>query len=499
MQIRCGPMRRAVLLTAAAVLLVGPTVLAFFSGGYFDGPRFVATLAAWVIVFVVAIASRRPLPNSGPGRAALAGLTLLAVWTGASLFWTPLSDPATDSVVRLLLYLGVLIAGAAVLSENAAARALEPALALGALVVIGYGLSGRLLPGLMELSESDKAFGRLEQPITYWNAEGTLAAVGLVLCARLAGTESRPPAVRVLAAAAAVPLGLGVYLSYSRGAIAAVLVGLIVMLAAAPSWAQLRAAGSALVASVAVAAASEAFPGVSSLEGTLGRREGEGAVMLAIVLVLSLAAGLLQARVGRGERRGSVAGGQLGIAPRLPAVAAVAVAVALAGLVVGALGERGGTDEQAERRGALRLASVESRRYDYWRVGLGAYTSHPLRGVGAGGFRVEWLRERPVPEGALEVHSLPLEIAAELGLPGLLGLALLVGGVGVAGGRALRRRPLLAPGACAVAAVWFLHSTIDWDWQIPAVTLPAILAAASLIAASEAPEPLTERSAGSSA
>src|SRR5688500_4109069 len=139
-------MRRGVLLTAAAVLLVGPTVLAFFSGGYFDGPRFVATIAAWALVLAIAIASPQPLPKSGAGWLALAGMALIAVWTGASISWAPLSEPATDSTVRLLLYLGALVAAAAAFRERLALRAVEPALALGAVVVIGYGLAGRLLP-----------------------------------------------------------------------------------------------------------------------------------------------------------------------------------------------------------------------------------------------------------------------------------------------------------------------------------------------------------------
>ncbi len=35
--------------------------------------------------------------------------------------------------------------------------------------------------------------------------------------------------------------------------------------------------------------------------------------------------------------------------------------------------------------------------------------------------------------------------------------------------------PAAAAGACAGAARWFLHASIDWDWQLPAVTLPAIV------------------------
>src|SRR5215216_1260067 len=111
-------MRRGVLLTAAAVLLVGPTVLAFFSGGYFDGPRLVGTLTAWALVLVVAVAGLRPLPESTSGRLAIAGLALIAAWTGISITWSPLSEPATDSLVRLLLYLGALVGAVGLLRSE---------------------------------------------------------------------------------------------------------------------------------------------------------------------------------------------------------------------------------------------------------------------------------------------------------------------------------------------------------------------------------------------
>jgi hypothetical protein len=498
-------MRRAALLTATAVLVLTPTVLAFFSGGYFDKPRLIATLVIWAVVLVVAVAAPTPLPASAPGRVAIGGLALITVWTGVSIAWAPLSDPATDSFVRLLLYLGGLLAAASLLRAPPAARAVEPALALGALIVIGYGLSERLLPGLIDLAESRKAFGRLEQPITYWNAEGALAAMGLVLCARLAGAQDRPTPLRIAAAAAAIPLGLGVYISYSRGAIAAALVGLAVLLAAAPTWSQLRAAGLTFAGSALAAGCGAALPGVASLSGTLGDREADGALMIGVLVVLMTGAALVLARLVRAEERGSVRTGRMPTAPPLPLVAGVALAVGLAVLVAGGLAERGRENTQERRRGFERLTSVESRRYDYWRVGLDAYGNHPLRGIGPGGFRVEWLRERPLPEGALEIHSLPLEMLVELGIPGLLGFVLLVGGSAVAGARALERRPELAAGACAVGTVWLLHASIDWDWQMPAVTLPALIATGALIAASEdgararRPRAATARSAGSAA
>jgi hypothetical protein len=511
-------MRRAVLIAAVAGLLAAPTALAFFAGGYFDEPRLIATLGAWGLVLVAAILSPRPLPRSWPGRLAIGGLAFITIWTGVSLAWAPLSQPATASLARLLLYLGALIAAAALLRGRDARRAVEPALALGALIVIGYGLSGRLLPGLIHLSQSLTADGRLEQPITYWNAEGALAAIGFVLCARLAGTPARPPAMRALAAAAAVPLGLGVYLSFSRGAIAAALVGLIVLLAAAPTWSQLRASAVTLGAAAIAAAVSAALPGVASLEGSLGHREGQGAIMLAVLVAVMLAAAFAQSRFVRAEAEAAAtdreAAPATDVAPasaareprtlrsaptarlpgasRIPTIAIAAVAAGLLVLVIAGLSERDGADSLSQRRGAARLASVESQRYEYWRVGLDAFADHPLNGTGAAGFRVEWVRERPAPDTALEVHSLPLEMAVELGLVGLLAFALMIGGVATAGARALRRDDLLAPGAAAAAMVFILHAAIDWDWQLPAVTLPAIVLAGGLIAASE-PEAQPER------
>ena len=483
-----APVRRAVLLIAATILLVGPTVLAFRSGGYFEEPRLVAALVAWVLVLAVTAFGPRPLPTSAPGWAALGGLAFLVLWSALSLTWAPVSAAAGDNVQRLVLYLGVLIAAIGLLRLPGVARALEPALAGGIVVVIGYGLSGRLLPGLIDLSRSAGAFGRLEQPITYWNAEGALAAIGLVLCARLAGDPSRPTALRSVAAAACPLLGTGVYLSYSRGAIAAGAVGLILLLAAAPTRPQLRAVLAALVSSVLAGASAAAFRGVASLSGSPAEQERDGALMLAVLVVIALAGALSAARWSRAERSGQAGLGRLSFARRLPAVAGAAVTLVVIGLVVGGLGEKGKSEpEQLKRASGARLTTVESRRYDYWRIGLDAFAREPLQGLGSGGFRVEWLRERPVSEGVREVHSLELGIAAELGLPGLLGVLVLLGGVVAAGRRALIRGRPLAAGCCAASTVWLLHASIDWDWEIPAVTLPVVLMAAGLIAASEEP------------
>jgi O-antigen ligase len=54
---------------------------------------------------------------------------------------------------------------------------------------------------------------------------------------------------------------------------------------------------------------------------------------------------------------------------------------------------------------------------------------------------VEWLMRRDVDESVVDAHSLVVETAAELGLVGLLFLALLIGGVAAAAREAYRASP----------------------------------------------------------
>ena len=44
--------------------------------------------------------------------------------------------------------------------------------------------------------------------------------------------------------------------------------------------------------------------------------------------------------------------------------------------------------------------------------------------------------------------------------------------------------PALAGPAAALAA-WALHAGLDWDWELPALTLVAVLLAGALMAAAE--------------
>ena len=411
-------MRRWVPAGGATVLIAMPPVLALFSGGYFDEARIVAGLVAWLLVIAATLVVPRPLPGSGAGRLALIGLALLCAWTGLSIAWAPLGGQAQDDFQRVLLYLGYFAAALALMRGTGVRRALEPALALGAFALAAYALSERLLPGIVELERSASAGGRLEQPFTYWNAAGISAAVGFVLAARVAGDPKRPAALRAALAAAAVPLGLAVYLSFARGALAALALGLLVLVALAPeARPQLRSIGVVVIASAAAALVASFFPTVKSLAE---HDSGDGLIALVVLLLLAGAAAALAARPPHARRELPFVS-----APRVAVLAIVVVVVA--GLVVAAY--EGKPERTSAPRGAnpARLGSIDTNRYRYWEVALDTFADHPLRGTGSGGFAVEWLKLSDRPDAARDAHSLYLETAAELGVVGVALLLLFLG------------------------------------------------------------------------
>ena len=482
-------MSRSLSAAGAAVLIAGPTVLAFFSGGFFDDPRLMAAVVAWALVGLAALVARRPLPRTASGRCALGALALLAAWTALSLTWAPLGTRAEDDVQRILLYLGAFTAAVALFDQPWVRRGLEPLLALGALVVTGYGLVERLLPGLVELDRSRTSDGRLEQPVTYWNAEGAIAALGLVLAVRVAGDPRRPRAIRCVAAAGGVILALTTYLSFSRGALAAVGAGLLLLLALAPDGrAQARAV---LVVAVGGALASLVASGLDTITSLARGDEGDpgqGLLMLGALVVLCGSAALLAVRrraaepAGRDGSKLPVSRGRLIGGVALVAVVGAVLAVALLEGTPRTVSPESGTDPS-------RLASADSNRYRYWEVAIDMVGDDPLAGAGAGAFVVEWRKIDDRVDQAADAHSLYLETAAELGLAGLALLLVFFGGVVMCGVRLGRGDPAAVAGLAAGGLAWAVHAGLDWDWEMPAVTLPALLLAGAAVAWSEQPEP----------
>jgi hypothetical protein len=111
-------------------------------------------------------------------------------------------------------------------------------------------------------------------------------------------------------------------------------------------------------------------------------------------------------------------------------------------------------------------------RTDLWRVALHAFSASPLHGYGAGMYQTLWDRNRPSFAYVVNAHSLYLQAMAELGIPGLLLLLIVIAAVFVGLGRRARSSRRSIYGALlAAGVVWALRAGVDWDWEMPVVTL----------------------------
>lgn len=464
---------------AALLLLTSPTILAFHDGGFFAEATLVAGLIAWIAVAVLAL-SPLPLPTARTTWVCSGTLAALTAWTAVSIAWSPLKDQALRDAERASLYLALFIGGVLVLRDRRLLRLVEPLLGLGATVVACYALSTRLLPDLVETATASAAGARLWQPLTYWNALGLLMAFGVVLTVRVAADRTWPLVVRAVASAAGPLLLLALYLTLSRGAGAALAVGAVVLLLAARRRAFVDAAVLVGACGGALVAAASRFNAVDSLAGDGGDLERQGLVVLGLALAAAAAAAVGAVGLDRLARTGATWTGWLARRRALAVVTGV-LAVALATAIAFGPGPDTDAGGGASNAGPSRLRTLESDRYAYWRVAVDELTDQPLQGLGSGAFAAVWRRERDRGVRAQDAHSLYLETALELGLVGLLLVIAFLTAAGIIAVRHAHAYPALV----AVAATWAVHAAWDWDWQMPAVTAPFVIALAALAAADE--------------
>jgi O-antigen ligase len=376
--------RTAATLGVAAVPFILVAGLAAFDGGYYAPAwGWSALFLAWAAAVVLLSRHEVRIPTLAP--VWLGALTCLVGWIWLSAAWSVSPTLTLLDGQRALVYLGAAIYVVVAVTRSNAAATLGATVAATALIatyaVVRYGsLSG----------------AAIVDPVGYGNALGLLSVIGLLLAVGLVSDAGRG---RIFAAAAAVPLAACTALTYARGPLIALAVGLIVMAALARG--RTRAVGVSFAA-------------------------------VGVVAVAALASG------------GAVAGA--------PAATAL-------------------------REEVLTLSGHDRERY--WAAAWQTALDHPLAGSGAGTFERMWLEHRDVNLGVLDAHNLYLEVLAELGPLGLALLAVVCGIPLVAAWRA-RGQPL-APAAAGAYAAYLSHAAVDWDWEMPAVTVPALVLAGVLL------------------
>lgn len=435
-----------------------------------------------------------------PARAAWVGLGLLALfvaWTGLSLSWSIVPDRSWAEFNRVLAYL--LLAGVGVLLGAADPRAVER-FAGGFLVVVAivavYALGGKVAPGLsvdglFDLDQTAE-IARLRAPLEYWNALGLLCALAAPIAVRLAVDPSRSRAVRLAALEAVCLLAVVVGLTYSRGAVAAFLVGAAVLTTFGSGRLRgllvMAIAALAAIAPLAVAFGSD---GLTANGAPLGERIADGRV-LGLVFVLAagalLAAGLALLRL---EPRGLASWS----GARTRRLFRVAGASAAALILLGGVGlarSQGGftgrldqavedfTEVREDRQyDPVRLFSTNSgTRWSWWKEAAGAWADRPVAGWGAGSFALLHLRYRNDELQVTQAHSMPMQLLAETGLVGLLlayGAVLALLAAAIARTRSATSDRNLAVALLAASVAWLVHGFYDWDFVIPAVTAPVLV------------------------
>ena len=476
---------------AAAVALAGQALLTCVliacgaaSGGYFPTSwGWLALGFGWTAT--VALACRSATGIERRELVFLAAFAALTIWIWLSAAWSPVVSQTVLEGLRALV-IPFAIAAVILVASRQTVHRLPWAVLAATFTICLYALATRLVPD--RLGQVDPSAGyRLAAPIGYWNALGIFAAFGVLLAVGFAA-RAEGPRDRSLAAASLLVFLPTLYFTFSRGAWLALILGLVVAVAVDPRRLQLLAtiAFVAPVPALGVYVASRS-QALTHLHPQLAEAAQEGhrlAGGLLTLVPLSVAAVLVlvafERRVTLGPRRRR----DLTMLLVVGSITAAVIGMAVSGgpITVTRAASDAFTAAPAPEDGSLnrRLLSLSGNgRIELWRAALADLDAHPLLGSGAGSYEQYWLQHRPTALKVRDAHSLYLETAAELGW---VGLALLLVGLAtpVLALRHTRRHPLV-PALAGVYAAYLVHAAFDWDWEVPAVTLSALLCGTAIL------------------
>ncbi len=426
-------------LVSVCLLLAGMAVALLSQGAYYaDAQWAVGAAAVGAALVTVAVPPRR-----GVMTAPVLGCLLLAGWSllrglGGS---TPLGG-----VRPALLVLGLAAAFAVVrrLTDDDRALLTHGLLALGGAVALAgwVGVVWHVSPYAL----SNDGVWRATSTLTYANAlAAVLGCLALVLAGIMSG-QARQPVLSSLLALLLVGTGA----TLSRAGLVALVAGCLFLLA-------LRRPGPVLRA-----CAVPAFGAAAALVGLLpsmplSSPAGRPVAVVALLAGLAIAAWLpapTRASLGR-------------------AVLLVVAVVTVVTVVVGPRAIAAAVDDVAGWR-----AHVSSpARVEAARAGLHLVAERPWAGAGPGDGWTSWRGADGSRATMRYVHDEYLQVAVDLGLPGLLLVVMIL----LAAAHALRtalRVPSAGAatsgrtaGACAALLAAMVHAGFDFVWHVPAVAL----------------------------
>lgn len=454
------------------------------NGGYFASDWALPTLI--LAALAVLVSAIGPLDGAKLGWSvpALGLLVAYTAWTLASLLWASNRGDAWLGAGQTFLYLLAFLVTVAFVALGASRRWVLAASVVGPAIVAAFTLQA-LGSRLGDLFDNDRLVGT----VGYYNGEAAFLLVPFWVAVYLGGSRRVNPVLRGLVLASAVLSADLAVLTQSRGAMVALAVSLPVFFL----FSGQRLRGIFALAPLAVAL-FVAFPALNGVYLALSHG-GDGAAALDLVLptvwLTAAGAGLYGLCWGLVDLKWRPPVGVVRF------VGGVVLAGCLIALVVGTVGfvERVGNpvevgqqkweafkanDTTGEEQSRY-LSASGSGRYTLWKVAWEDFSSHPVLGIGTQNYEATYYQLRERPTGfARQPHMLPLEVLSERGI---VGGVLFFGffATCLAAGLWQRFRDLRPEGKAQVGALvaavayWFVHSSAEWFWQLPAVTLPAVV------------------------
>jgi O-Antigen ligase len=469
-------------------------VWAVHDGGY-DADTWYWGALAMLALLTAAVVGRglRTVAISRPARVALISFTLYVAWSYLSIAWAGSPGDALEGSNRALLYL-LVFATVLILpwtSRGVLVALLTFTLGVGVLAVV---LLFRLASG--HDVASLVIDGRLAAPTGYFNSTAALFTIETLLAIAFASRRELPGPLRgALIAFACAGLQLAVIVQ-SRGWLFTLPLVALVTIVILPD--RLRVAAAAVIPVLATVAplhrllaVYQKTPGPALTHDASSA--GHSALLICalaffVATLIAWADALVPAPRPSASRKRLVAA----------TVTGLAILAVLAGALAATHGhplrfiERqwNGFSHPTTAATGSHFTDVGSGRYDFWRVSLDAVRAHPIGGLGQDNFADYYITRRHTAEEPAWTHSLELRLLVHTGIVGfLLFTGFLVAAIAAAL-RARRRRGLeamVAGAALLPLVVWLIHGSIDWFWEIPALTGPALgfLAMAGALGARE--------------
>lgn len=460
----------------------------FANSGYFPGPMTLCIISLWLLLLITTYDNFQSVFTKLPRLTLLPILLFFSlwIWTGLSIVWSIAPDLTWNEFNRTGGYFAAFLLGIAVAGfrfNRLSASLLFAAVVLAASL---YGLGVKALPSVID--NLDESF-RVSVPAGYANAQGLASVLAVPFALYFASVKRLHWAIRLAAVITLFILLLTLYYTFSRGAMFALFVGIVVLFIVVPMRLRLFfTAVTALAPTVLIAWWSYGEKAIMQ-----SGQEPDTRIEAAYYLRWYILAGIvtititfmLAMYIGRSMSFTRTVTRVMGALLFTAVLSATIIGTAFFVTSKPSFGEWASQTyqnfkaERPERSESLRLLNLDaSGRWQLWEEAVANWKENTLTGTGAQSFPlVHLIRRDETTPFVKQPHGLPFRLLSELGLIGfLLGVSFIVAVLVTA---ALNMQKIidrwqkgLAGTMFAVNVTYLTHTLYDWDWNLFALTMP---------------------------